>query len=174
MQTCEEHYAVPFVNARVLDIMDEMMSSNFLAVSLRESYAHYCHVAKMVIKNEGVLPLLVDLVMVVSVVKMLSITHLDDLGLFISTEEGIFLLAQAAKASVKNDHQPAPFHTSAFYRHARSLLDKLHVHHREQGKKKFPRFALFSNEDSTNEKHQPFNHVPVYYHDASLRLQLRG
>lgn len=47
-----------FVNTYVLDIVDDMVSSNVLAANYRVIYAGYIRVAKMMIKNEFVLAVL--------------------------------------------------------------------------------------------------------------------
>lgn len=102
----EENYAVSFVDARVLGIVDYMMPSNVLAASSKAIYAHYILLAKMMIKNEGVLRLLVSFVMDGLVVKTLDITHLDSPVLYISTEDNIAFMIQATNAFVKSKTSP--------------------------------------------------------------------
>lgn len=98
VQDFEENYAVSLVNAPVLDIVYDKMSSNFLIVSSKASYAGYIRVFETIIKNEGSFPLDLSFVMdpAVLMVKTMGITHLDDVGLCISAEETIFFMAQAA------------------------------------------------------------------------------
>lgn len=78
------------VNTPVLDIVDSMLSSNFLAKNFKAIYARYICVDKMMMKNEGVLPLLMGLAIDVPVVKRMRITHLDDLDLYTATEKQSF------------------------------------------------------------------------------------
>lgn len=82
----EEYYAASFVDARVLDIIDNMMPSNFLDVNSEAIYVRYICVAKMMIENKRVLLLLVSHDRDAPRVKTLRIIHLDDPGLYISTE----------------------------------------------------------------------------------------
>lgn len=74
--------------------------------------------------------------------EILGITHLDDEGLHISTEEDILLMIQAADAFVNDDLKPAPFHASTFYCHRKAILDKFHVSHLAQGEEMLPKFVL--------------------------------
>lgn len=82
----EENYAVCFVDARVLHIVDDMMSSKFLAANYNDPYPRYTCVAKIIIINDRVVPLLVSLPMHAPVVTILEITHLVEPGLYISAE----------------------------------------------------------------------------------------
>lgn len=79
-----------FVDACVLDVTDNMLPSNFLAANFKASYAHYIRVAKILIKNESVLPLLVGPGMDVPVVKTLGITHLEEPSLFFPLRRTVF------------------------------------------------------------------------------------
>lgn len=74
----EEYYAMRFVYARVMDIVDDMMSFNCLAANAKAAHVRYVDFAEMVIKDKGVLPLLVSLAMDAPVVKTACITYLDD------------------------------------------------------------------------------------------------
>lgn len=138
----EENQAVSSVDAHILEIVDDRMSSNFLSSSPKAMYARYIRVARKMIKKKGVLPLLMSIPMEMPVVKKLGITHLNESGLYTFIEEYIRLIIQAADASVKNNQKPAHFHASAFHRHARALLDELLVRQIEHGEKKFPTLAL--------------------------------
>lgn len=106
------------------------------------TYARYIRVGKKMIRNEGVLPLLVSPAMEAAVAKAQGITDLDDPALYIPTEVDFLLMIQAADRFVKNDHKPALFHAIAFFRHARASLDKLDALHMEQDEESFPSFAL--------------------------------
>lgn len=111
-QTFEEVYAVSFVDACVLELVDDTMSLNFLAVNCKEAYDCYSSVVKTMIKNEGVLPLLVSIAMDAPAVKTLGITHLADKGFYIFTAEDILFMVQAADEFVEIDHKPTPSMTT--------------------------------------------------------------
>lgn len=162
----EEDYAMSFV--------DDMMSSNFFVANAMATYARYICVASTIIKTDRVFLLPVSLAMDALVVKTLCITHLADPGLYISTKEDILLMIQAAGALVKINHNPAPFPACLSCRHARSLLDEIHVFNMKQAVEKFPTFTLFPNKDPADEKRHPSNYVPIYYHDASFRFWRKG
>lgn len=53
----EEHYVASLFYALVLDIMEDIMSFNFLAATSKAIYACHISIAKMKIKNECVLSL---------------------------------------------------------------------------------------------------------------------
>lgn len=80
-QIFDEDYVVSFLDARTVNIVDKMMSSNILARSIKAPYLPYILIAKVIFKNEGVLPLLKILSMEAPVTRMLGITYPDDLGL---------------------------------------------------------------------------------------------
>lgn len=54
-QAFEEDYAVRSVNNRVLDTVDDIMSSSFLAANFKATYGCYIRVEKMMMKNEDIL-----------------------------------------------------------------------------------------------------------------------
>lgn len=68
----------------------------------------------MMIRNEGVLPLLVSLDRDMLVVEKLDITHVADPSLYTSTEEDISVMVEVASEFVENDLWLALFHSSAF------------------------------------------------------------
>lgn len=114
---------VHFIHVRLLNTVEDIMYSNFLAANSREMNIRYIGVDRMMVKIQGVLLLLGKLVKDASVGKILGITHLDDPCLYISSEEDILLIIKAAYAIVKNDYKPAPLHAVSFYRRVRDLLD---------------------------------------------------
>lgn len=142
-QAIEEHYKVNFVEAHIKDIVDDVMSSNFLATNSLVTYARYIRVRKISCKKEDVLLLLVSLSSDTPVAKMLGSTHLDDPVLYISSEEEVLSMIQAADSSSKSDHRMAPFHNRAFYRHSNALLNELNAPHVKQNGEMFPSFATF-------------------------------
>lgn len=91
----DENYAVSFVDASVLDIDDDMTSSNFMAANSKTSFARYISVDKMMMKNEGIMLLFVGFAMDALVVKTLGNTQLEVPHLYISFEEDVFLITQA-------------------------------------------------------------------------------
>lgn len=97
----------------------------------------------MVVKNQGVTPLLGELGEKASAAKTLCTTHIDDHILNISSIKINFLTIQAADAIVKNDDKPAPFHESSLCKNSRALRNELHVRHLEQHLEKFLLFVLF-------------------------------
>lgn len=124
-QEFEEELAVSFVDKFVLDIVNDVMFLNIRATNSKAAYARDIRIFKTMINSEGILPLIVSFAIGASVVTMLVITHLDDLGVYDSTEEIVRVIIQAANAFVKNDHMRAPFHASDFYNQTRALDDKL-------------------------------------------------
>lgn len=142
----EEDDAVRFVTARVLDTVDDIISSNFLAANSKPTYPRYIFISKMMIKKGDILPLLVSLFMDALVLETLGIKHLDDPGINILTDEDILFMIWATDSDVKNDHKAILFHACAIYHHARALHDILYSRHMKQGEEKLPILALFSRE----------------------------
>lgn len=103
---------VNFVDACVLDIVNNMMWTNFSATSFWPTYDRYIRVAKKLTRNNSILSLLLNLAMDTTVVKKLGITPPNEEGLQISTERDIILIIKATDEFVRNDHKPAPFHIS--------------------------------------------------------------
>lgn len=66
----------------------------------------------MIIKHRGLLPTLGKLGKDASAAKSLGITHLNELSLFISSEDNVFFMIQAADESVKKNYKPALFHAN--------------------------------------------------------------
>lgn len=97
----------------------------------------------MIIKHHGVLLHIAELCKDAPVVMNMSITHHDDLSLYISPEEENFLIIQARDAFVKKQHKPAPFHSNFFYKHSRALFDEQHVRLLKQDREKLLTFAAF-------------------------------
>lgn len=95
------------------------------------------------LRNQGALPLLVNLDRDTPAAKTLGITHHHDLTLYISFEESSLLMNQATEAFVKDYYKPTSFHKSPFHGGARRLLGKPHFRHLKQDKEEFPAFALF-------------------------------
>lgn len=66
----------------------------------------------MMIKNEGVLLLLLSLAIDAEMARSLWITLLDDRAPYNSTEEDFLLMIQTADTFVANNHKDASFHVS--------------------------------------------------------------
>lgn len=94
-----EDYGKIFVDLSVLDIVDDMMSSNVLDENPKATYTRYMCVGKMMMKIEGKLSLLVSLSMDAVVAKALGITHLIDPELKVSSEKYFILVIQVAETS---------------------------------------------------------------------------
>lgn len=69
--------AVSFVDGHVLNIVNDMMSPNFLDANSKAIYTRYTRVAEMMINDEGFLPLFVRFSTVASMLKTLIITFHD-------------------------------------------------------------------------------------------------
>lgn len=94
-------------------------------------------------KNLSLLPHSEKLSKDALVTKAHGITHLDNPSLYISCGEDILIMIQAADAFFRNNHKPTPYHVNFIHRHAKAVLDKLHVGGLNKDWKKFPTFALF-------------------------------
>lgn len=138
----EESYAVSFVGTGVLDNVDDTISSSFFAANSKPTCAHYIRVTKILMKIKSALALLVSLAMDIPVMNMLGLTHLDDPGFYIYTEDNTLLMIQTADVFVKNTHKPTLFQAIAFYRHVRALLVEVYVLDMEHGVESFPTFAF--------------------------------
>lgn len=78
VRALEKSYAVSVNDARVLDILDDMMWANLLAVNSKNSYACYFCFVNMMGKKEGVMTLLASFAMHTLMVQGLDITHFDE------------------------------------------------------------------------------------------------
>lgn len=114
----EEECAVNFLHTSALNIINNTLSTNVLNPSFN---VRSLRVAEMMIKNEIVQPLPMSTFMDAPVANTLGVTHIDSSGYFIFIEKKIFFMVQAASDSVRNDQNPAPLYTSAFYRHQSAL-----------------------------------------------------
>lgn len=127
-----------------LQIVEEMMSSNFVAKNFKATYVCIVRVEKLIRKCHSVPPLLEKFGKKVLAAECVEITHLDDPGLDIPFEEDIIFLSQATDTSVKNNDKPGFSVANFFLRHSRVFRNKLHYCNLEQAKEKLPKFALFS------------------------------
>lgn len=84
-----KEHVVRFVDARMLNVVDDMMLPNFLATNSKATNARHICVIRRLMKNEGVLPPLLSISMDAPVVKTLGITPVNDPGILISSREHI-------------------------------------------------------------------------------------
>lgn len=87
-----EDHDVRLVDMRKMKIIDDMVSSNFLDARSRTPYVRYIRVGKNITEIIDVLPLLKNLCKDSAAARTLGITHLDDLSIYISSEENIVLM----------------------------------------------------------------------------------
>lgn len=154
----EEDYGVRVVDVRVMDIAEDMMSSEFFAARAKATYICYSTGKRMIIKLRGFSRVLLKLRMNAVMAETLDITYFHDPTIYIPSEQAILLIIQAAVAIARNDQKPAYFQTNYFYAYGRALVDELHLHRLEQNKEKFLAFALFQRKDLANK-----NNIPLVY-----------
>lgn len=94
--------------------VQDMMSSTFLAVNARAIDIGHIRVGKRMIKHQGVLPFLGRLSKDASEAKIAGIAHRNDPSLYISSEEDIVFMIQAADALVKSDDMTTAVSTNYF------------------------------------------------------------
>lgn len=118
------------VDVRIIEIVDDMMCSKFLAATSRAPYVGYIMIGKRIMRHNDVPRSLIHLCKDAPVLMTPGLTHTDDPSIHTSYEVNILLNIKAADALVKNSHNhaPAPFYQNTSYRNARALLDGLHVH----------------------------------------------
>lgn len=98
----------------MMDIVEDMMPSNFFAASSIATYIRYIVVCIVMFKHRGILILLVKPKRDAPATKTLSITQFGDPNLYISSEKNIFYIIQAANLFVTNDYRRASFQTNCF------------------------------------------------------------
>lgn len=82
----EEDHSVRLVYMRTMDIVEDMLSSNFLSVNSRTTYLRYSRDSEMIVKYRSVLPLLVKQGKNTPVAKIFEITHANDPSLYTCSE----------------------------------------------------------------------------------------
>lgn len=107
------------------DIVKGMMSSIFLAAIFRVSHVYCIRVVKIMSQHQFVL-LLGELDKCAPAGRTLGIMHLANPRPYLSSEEDIVVIIQAADALVSNGHKPVTLHGNYVYRHAKALCDELH------------------------------------------------
>lgn len=119
----EKDWGLYLVNARILGIVEDVMSSSFLATNSRVTNKRYITNDKMMTENKGMLPLLGKLGKEAPAGKTTGLKHPEYHSLYISSEEQILFITLAADALFKNDHKPALLRVLSFYIHAIALLE---------------------------------------------------
>lgn len=110
-----------------MDIMEDMMSSEFKAAILRATRVRSIRVGRTMNNDRGVIHFIARLSSVAPAAKNLCIMQFGSPRLKISSQKNILLMIQAADSFVRNDDSTAPFHANTFDRHVRAVLGKLHV-----------------------------------------------
>lgn len=87
-----KNYEGHFVNVCRLEKVEDMLSSNFLRAKSIATNVCYIKVGRMMMKNKGVFPSLEKLGKDRPATKTLSITYLDNLDLYVSSEKDIYLM----------------------------------------------------------------------------------
>lgn len=128
-QTFEEDYYVHFVDACIIHIFEEMMSSDLLSSNCISTYLRYIRLSKMMMKYKEEPILLIDLLRNAPAAIILSVTHREDPAVYISSEEVILLIIHATKAFFKKHDNPIPFHENDLYRKVRALLYQPNSHY---------------------------------------------
>lgn len=131
------------------------MVSNVSVANSRATYVRYIRGRKMTVGNYDVLLLLGKPGKKTPTVKNDGFTHVDYPSLLISSDKNTVLMIQASDAFVRNVPNPAPFHATYFYRHAKAHLNELHVRCLEHERVKFPTFVLFLDTRFSNSRTPP-------------------
>lgn len=74
----KDDYTKNFVDVRIFNILEDIMSSNFFDANFRATYVRYVIVSMMVMKNQGVLPLLGTLEKDTLAAEIHGKPHIDD------------------------------------------------------------------------------------------------
>lgn len=134
----EKKCSLRFVDLCIMDIVCDMMSSSVLATNSWAAYVRYITAGEIMMKRKCVLVLLTNLGRDAPAVKALGVTHLDDRSLYFSFEDDIYLMIRAPNEFVKNNNNPAHFHTHSFHKHETVLFDALHTRRLQQDDEQFP------------------------------------
>lgn len=115
----KKSYAVRFVNVRVADIVEDVMTSNILAAICKVSYRRYDKLGTRIIKHQGVLSILARLGRDAPEAKIPGITHLDNPWLYEYSQKDILFIIPADDPSARNDQKPVSLQTNSFYIHSK-------------------------------------------------------
>lgn len=128
----KDKHGVRFVDALIWDVVETIISYNFLAANSRSTNVYFIRIGTIMVMNRGVLLLLGKLFTVTPAAKTAGITHNEDPSLYVRSEEDILLVIQVADVFFKNDIKPGTLQQNLIYGHASALLDEVHVRHLEK------------------------------------------
>lgn len=86
-QDFEKYYGLSFIDVYIMDIVDDMMTLNFLASNYRTSHSRYNTFGKIISKRNEILELRVKLDTEEPAAEPLVIAHFNDLNLQIESCE---------------------------------------------------------------------------------------
>lgn len=78
----EKEYKETFVATPIVDIVKDIISSEFLAVTIAQSHYRYTRVVKMILRHESVVPLVINENSDNPLLKNLGISEFDDTWLY--------------------------------------------------------------------------------------------
>lgn len=106
----KEDCGIRFVDMRIIDIVGDIMSSNFFAEKFKAAYKRFITGGRMMIRQQSVLPLLGKLGKNAPLEKTLKIIHIDGSTLDMSSKNNIVFVNQITIQFVKNDQKPDYFY----------------------------------------------------------------
>lgn len=107
--------------------MKEVSGPDFMRGMSTQSHYRYIRAAKKMLRKGSVFVQEEGLNGNDTGLKSLGIAHLHDIGLYTATMEALEIFIRAARDSVKNSNNSAPFHTPTFYTSAKTFLRKCMV-----------------------------------------------
>lgn len=125
-------YHSSFWNALINDIVDDMISSDFLKSAIRSMYVSYIRVTMLVLKHSIVHSLPKELKKEGAGTKRLGIASINYAKINSSDEVDVKMTPQAAAVFVHNPARPSSFHSVSLYKRAplfRQALEKAHYWH---------------------------------------------
>lgn len=100
-----EKHGVRFFFVGIMDIVDDIMSSTFLAANSRATYTRYIRVHKVLIKRKYELAQLKNIGRDAPATNTLGITPLAGPSIYVSSEKCILVLTEDADLIVKTDQK---------------------------------------------------------------------
>lgn len=120
-------------------------------------------------KDQGVIPPLKILGKDAASSETLSIIHHDEPVVYVSSEDEILLMIQAAEGFINNDYKSVSLQPNSCYKLARAVLDDLLIRHMEQDKEKASTLVIFlHNKIQKTRRNLQFNHVLVHYQTFAI------
>lgn len=139
----KEYRALRFVDVHTTNIVDNAMSSAFLAANSKITYLSYSNVKKIIIKQQCVLLPSVNLSREAPLELFLSIARLDDPVLHISSTEAIVLMVQSTASLDTSYPKSLTVQSNVVPRHDIAVLDDHYVWHYGQRKEVLLTLPLF-------------------------------